>query len=571
MPPPTATPPAPAPAAASGRRRAPTPWTTPSTGPWSPRRRPTPGPSGSASPHRRQDGPSRWYESAAAAGDDPRVARLFADFDRVANVLDRPRLRGRRPPPAATTGRHCWRRCSPWSPRSSPRRAGSRPPTASPGRLGRGAAVAGRRPAGPDRAAGAGASPASSRPGRTSARCDPATGATCPTLVSAASDPDQFRRQVAANLLGEAQPAVAQEHWARLAVDPARGVRRATVDAMVDAGRVELRPLLESALGDDDAWVRWKALRGLAELGAGPSRDAVSAVAADPDFRVRLEAGRRPPGRGRRRRMTLQSRLAADDGGSASPRTPTLADPVAFLRRLGTAGGSTATAGSAASTTRAASPCGRTPPPTASTSWSTATSSRPTWTGSRPSAPGPSETHALLGAAGRRPQRRRRGPGPGPAAPGPQGRPPLPPGLRVGLGRALAATPDPDHLLDPGAWSVHLEIRVDGPLDDTRLAKALDAVVGHRPSEHEVLDVVDCADDDALDRARAEVLGEPVAVTEWPPLRARLARLPGRRRPGAQRQPRRRRRVQRRPGPPGSSPRRTPATSRPARRSTSWP
>jgi HEAT repeat protein len=59
---------------------------------------------------------------------------------------------------------------------------------------------------------------------------------------------------------------------------------------MVDAGREELRPLLEGALGDADAWVRWKALRGLAELGAGPSRDVIGAKAADPDFRVRLEA-----------------------------------------------------------------------------------------------------------------------------------------------------------------------------------------------------------------------------------------------------------------------------------------
>jgi HEAT repeat protein len=50
-----------------------------------------------------------------------------------------------------------------------------------------------------------------------------------------------------------------------------------------------LRPLLERALDDTDPWVRWKALRGLVELGVGPSRDAIEACAADPDFRVRLE------------------------------------------------------------------------------------------------------------------------------------------------------------------------------------------------------------------------------------------------------------------------------------------
>ncbi|MDQ4070505.1 MAG: NifU N-terminal domain-containing protein, partial [Actinomycetota bacterium] len=37
--------------------------------------------------HPVNDGPSRWYESASAAADDPPVARLFAEFDRVANVL----------------------------------------------------------------------------------------------------------------------------------------------------------------------------------------------------------------------------------------------------------------------------------------------------------------------------------------------------------------------------------------------------------------------------------------------------------------------------------------------------
>lgn len=58
---------------------------------------------------------------------------------------------------------------------------------------------------------------------------------------------------------------------------------------MADAGREELRPLLERALGDDDGWARWKALRGLVELNPEPSREAISALARDRDFRVRLE------------------------------------------------------------------------------------------------------------------------------------------------------------------------------------------------------------------------------------------------------------------------------------------
>jgi HEAT repeat protein len=59
---------------------------------------------------------------------------------------------------------------------------------------------------------------------------------------------------------------------------------------MVDADRPTLRPLLERALGDPDAWTRWKALRGLVELGSEPSRDALTRLATDTDFRVRLEA-----------------------------------------------------------------------------------------------------------------------------------------------------------------------------------------------------------------------------------------------------------------------------------------
>jgi HEAT repeat protein len=109
-------------------------------------------------------------------------------------------------------------------------------------------------------------------------------------LLAAASDADRYRRQVAANLLREADPATAAAEWARLVTDPVGAVRRAAVDAMVDAGRDELRALFESTLADADGWVRWKALRGLVELGPGPSREAIAACATDPDFRVRLEA-----------------------------------------------------------------------------------------------------------------------------------------------------------------------------------------------------------------------------------------------------------------------------------------
>ncbi len=65
-------------------------------------------------------GPSRWYESASAAADDPSASRLFAGFDQVANVLVGPTSW-----PSAcagpATGSDCCGRCWRWSPRSSPR------------------------------------------------------------------------------------------------------------------------------------------------------------------------------------------------------------------------------------------------------------------------------------------------------------------------------------------------------------------------------------------------------------------------------------------------------------------
>ena len=88
------------------------------------------------------------------------------------------------------------------------------------------------------------------------------------------------------------------------------------------------------------------------------------------------------------------------------------------------------------------------------------------------------------------------------------------------------STPDPAELLDPCAWSVHVEARVAGSLDERRLRKAFDTVAGHRPADHDPLEVVDCADDDGLDRARDDLLAEPVAMSQWPPLKATLAHHP---------------------------------------------
>jgi cell pole-organizing protein PopZ len=109
-------------------------------------------------------------------------------------------------------------------------------------------------------------------------------------ILTATRDAEPARRQVAAALLTGAPAADAAEGWEHLYGDESRSVRRSVVDAVVDARREQLRPLLERALADSDAWIRWKAVRGIADLGVTPSRADIDARASDPDFRVRLEA-----------------------------------------------------------------------------------------------------------------------------------------------------------------------------------------------------------------------------------------------------------------------------------------
>jgi hypothetical protein len=241
------------------------------------------------------DGPSRWYESAAGAdaAHDPGAARLFSRFPEVANVLVGPDFvavglrraadweRALQPVLAAVTDEFA-------SSQTPPEPTGPRV-TGGPA----GAGVATGPGAGGGAGGGAGRGPGLTRleqAWRDLGDRRPADPADLAVVEQAAAGSDPARRQVAANLLREADAATAAAHWARLVTDPLRSVRRAAVDAMVDVGREELRPLLEAALDDADAWVRWKALRGLTELGAGPSQDAIAARTDDADFRVRLEA-----------------------------------------------------------------------------------------------------------------------------------------------------------------------------------------------------------------------------------------------------------------------------------------
>jgi NRPS condensation-like uncharacterized protein len=84
------------------------------------------------------------------------------------------------------------------------------------------------------------------------------------------------------------------------------------------------------------------------------------------------------------------------------------------------------------------------------------------------------------------------------------------------------------HLLDAkaSAWSVQLEARVAGSLDEVRLRAALGVALGRHILQRGALQVVDCHDDDALDAARARLQSMVVAVSDRPPLHVYLARHP---------------------------------------------
>lgn len=235
-------------------------------------------------------GPSRWYESATEVDDDPRVARLFSEFDDVANVLVGPDFVAvgiQRPDRweqllarmltvvDAEFHARPEQEVDATAPRGEPRRA----------------TVDARATAS---TATSTALDLAWRELRDVKLREPDGVA---RVLAAAAAPDVASRQVAARLLIDADRDVAERVWSELLGDPSRSVRRATLDVMVDAARPELRPLFERALADPDAWTRWKALRGLADLGIDPSRDSVSALAADTDFRVRLEAARALRGR----------------------------------------------------------------------------------------------------------------------------------------------------------------------------------------------------------------------------------------------------------------------------------
>ncbi|MBT8202127.1 MAG: HEAT repeat domain-containing protein [Acidimicrobiia bacterium] len=116
---------------------------------------------------------------------------------------------------------------------------------------------------------------------------DPASRRQLETAL-AGDDPRQ-RRMAVATLAQSADETYAVNTLVTAYRDVSRIVRRTAIDAAVDLESEDVRLLLEAALDDEDDWIRWKAVKGLSEIGLSTSTGAVSALADDPDFQVRFE------------------------------------------------------------------------------------------------------------------------------------------------------------------------------------------------------------------------------------------------------------------------------------------
>jgi hypothetical protein len=229
-------------------------------------------------------GASRFYNSADEADDDPRTQALFHGFDAITNVLVGPDF------VAVTIARP-----DQWETLLGPILR-----VIAEVFTGAVSADATEAPEQPTAARAGGAAPRSAtREAGKLERAWTELGSLrgdrpddLERILAATNDTEPARRQVAAALLADAPADIAAEAWDALFADDSRRVRRSVIDAVVDTNREALRPILERALADPDAWTRWKAVHGIAALGVTPSRAAVEACTSDPDFRVRLEAAR---------------------------------------------------------------------------------------------------------------------------------------------------------------------------------------------------------------------------------------------------------------------------------------
>lgn len=129
---------------------------------------------------------------------------------------------------------------------------------------------------------------------------DPASRATLQEALS--SQDARHRRMAVATLAQSADRPLAVATLTDTYRDLSRLVRRTVIDVAVDLEDEAVRHLLEQALADEDDWVRWKAVKGISQLGLAGSADLVGSLAEDPDFQVRFEVaaalrhGVGPPG-----------------------------------------------------------------------------------------------------------------------------------------------------------------------------------------------------------------------------------------------------------------------------------
>jgi hypothetical protein len=119
-------------------------------------------------------------------------------------------------------------------------------------------------------------------------------------IIDATTSPDAAFRRVAFERLDGCDSPAALRPWARGLEDSSRAVRRTTARVLADTRRPETRELLDHALGDADASVRYYAVRGLAGIDGANCAGAVERLRSDPDVRVRLAvdaavAGLNPP------------------------------------------------------------------------------------------------------------------------------------------------------------------------------------------------------------------------------------------------------------------------------------
>lgn len=112
-------------------------------------------------------------------------------------------------------------------------------------------------------------------------------------LESALQSLDVKDRRIAVAILAESADAAVRTRAIQQGyADSSRIVRRGAIDAAADLEDPALRPLFERAFTDEDAWIRWKAVRAIGDIGVSTSRAAVAALAEDPDFTVRFEVAR---------------------------------------------------------------------------------------------------------------------------------------------------------------------------------------------------------------------------------------------------------------------------------------